>query len=255
MVQNHLLQLLCLVAMEPPASTDANAVRDEKLKVLRSLNPIDSKNVGAVTVRGQYKAGAAAGQAVPAYTSEVEDSKSDTETFVALKSEIDNWRWAGVPFYLRTGKRLSTRVSEIIVQFKPVPHNIFEVASNHIKPNRLIIRLQPDEGVTQGITIKDPGPGGMRLRDVSLDMTFAENFEVTAPDAYERLLLDVIRGNQTLFMRRDEVEAAWEWVDPIIAGWAETGQTCAKYTAGTWGPTASVALIERDGRTWHEGEV
>jgi glucose-6-phosphate 1-dehydrogenase len=255
MVQNHLLQLLCLVAMEPPASTDANAVRDEKLKVLRSLKPINASNVANATVRGQYKAGAAAGKAVPAYVSEVADESSDTETFVAIKTEIDNWRWAGVPFYLRTGKRLSARVSEIIVQFKPVPHNIFEVAASNIKPNRLIIRLQPDEGVKQGITIKDPGPGGMRLRDVALDMSFAENFDVRAPDAYERLLLDVIRGNQTLFMRRDEVEAAWQWVDPIIAGWSETGQHCAKYTAGTWGPTASVALIERDGRTWHEGDV
>ncbi len=255
MVQNHLLQLLCLVAMEPPASTDANAVRDEKLKVLRSLKPINAANVNQVTVRGQYKAGAAKGIAVPAYLDEVDNKQSDTETFVAIKAEIENWRWAGVPFYLRTGKRLSSRVSEIMVQFKPVPHNIFEDAANTINANRLIIRLQPDEGVKQGITIKDPGPGGMRLRDVDLDMSFADSFSSRAPDAYERLLLDVIRGNQTLFMRRDEVEAAWTWIDPLIAGWAETGQKTSKYTAGSWGPTSSIALIERDGRTWHEGEV
>jgi len=255
MVQNHLLQLLCLVAMEPPASVDADAVRDEKLKVLRSLKSIDATNVAQTTVRGQYKAGAARGDAVPGYLDEVDNKASETETFVAIKAEIETWRWAGVPFYLRTGKRLSTRVSEIIVQFKPVPHNIFGGDAGAIQPNRLVIRLQPDEGVKQAITIKDPGPGGMRLRDVALDMSFAEHFDAHAPDAYERLLLDVIRGNQTLFMRRDEVEAAWNWIDPLIEGWSSTGQKTAKYTAGTWGPTASVALIERDGRTWHEGEV
>lgn len=255
MVQNHLLQLLCLVAMEPPASVDANAVRDEKLKVLRSLKRIDAASVGQVTVRGQYKAGATKGVAVPAYLEEVDDKNSDTETFVAIKAEIETWRWAGVPFYLRTGKRLSTRVSEIVIQFKPVPHNIFGKEVGTIQANRLVIRLQPDEGVKQAITIKDPGPGGMRLREVALDMSFAEHFDAHAPDAYERLLLDVIRGNQTLFMRRDEVEAAWQWIDPLIEGWLETDQKTAKYTAGTWGPTASIALIERDGRTWHEGEV
>lgn len=255
MVQNHLLQLLCLVAMEPPASVDANAVRDEKLKVLRSLKPIDAASVNQVTVRGQYKAGAAKGDAVPAYLDEIDDKASDTETFVAIKAEIETWRWAGVPFYLRTGKRLSTRVSEIVIQFKPVPHNIFGRDAGTIHANRLVIRLQPDEGVKQAITIKDPGPGGMRLREVALDMSFAEHFDVGAPDAYERLLLDVIRGNQTLFMRRDEVEAAWQWIDPLIEGWETTNQVTAKYTAGTWGPTASIALIERDGRTWHEGEV
>ncbi|MGB7286240.1 MAG: glucose-6-phosphate dehydrogenase [Salaquimonas sp.] len=254
MVQNHLLQLLCLVAMEPPASIDANAVRDEKLKVLRSLKPIDVSNVNKVTVRGQYKSGSAKGAPVPGYLDEVDDKSSDTETFVAIKAEIETWRWANVPFYLRTGKRLTSRVSEIVIQFKPVPHNIFEVEAGSYKANRLVIRLQPDEGVNQAITIKDPGPGGMRLREVALDMSFAESFDVQAPDAYERLLLDVIRGNQTLFMRRDEVEAAWKWIDPLISGWAETNQETAKYTAGTWGPTASIALIEREGRTWHEGE-
>jgi glucose-6-phosphate 1-dehydrogenase len=255
MVQNHLLQLLCLVAMEPPASIDADAVRDEKLKVLRSLKPITPDSVKTLTVRGQYKEGAARGEAVPGYIDEIPETDSNKETFVAIKAEIENWRWAGVPFYMRTGKRLSSRESEIIVQFKPVPHNIFTDEGDHLTPNRLIIRLQPDEGVKQCIMIKDPGPGGMRLRQVALDMTFAERFSVRVPDSYERLLLDVIRGNQTLFMRRDEVEAAWSWIDPIVKGWEETQQAVARYTAGTWGPSAAIALIERDGRTWWEGDL
>ncbi|MCO5134121.1 MAG: glucose-6-phosphate dehydrogenase [Phyllobacteriaceae bacterium] len=255
MMQNHLLQLLCLVAMEPPASIDADAVRDEKLKVLRSLKPIDAGNAAQLTVRGQYRAGASGGEAVPGYLDEIENSQSDTETFVAMKAEIETWRWAGIPFYLRTGKRLPARVSEIVIEFKPVPHNVFGEAGRDMHANRLILRLQPDEGVSQSIMIKDPGPGGLRLRQVALDMSFADSFDVHAPDAYERLLLDVIRGNQTLFMRRDEVEAAWQWIDPIIEGWSEAGVKTSKYTAGSWGPTASIALIERDGRTWHEGEV
>ncbi|WP_306119236.1 MULTISPECIES: glucose-6-phosphate dehydrogenase [unclassified Roseitalea] len=252
MVQNHLLQLLCLVAMEPPASMDANAVRDEKLKVLRALAPIDEANIEKATVRGQYGPGASAGGPVPGYLDELGDDQSNTETFVALKAEIGNWRWAGVPFYLRTGKRMTTRVSEIVVAFKPVPHSIFGAQAGRLTANNLVIRLQPDEGVKQWIMIKDPGPGGMRLRHVPLDMSFASAFNVRNPDAYERLIMDVIRGNQTLFMRRDEVEAAWRWIDPILDAWEETGQLCQRYTAGTWGPSASIALIERDGRTWHE---
>ncbi len=254
MVQNHILQLLCLVAMEPPASVAADAVRDEKLKVLRALKPIDAGNVSDVTVRGQYGAGASGGGAVRGYLDELGGGTSDTETFVAIKAEVENWRWAGVPFYLRTGKRLAERVSEIVIQFKPVPHNLFDADAGRPIANRLVLRLQPDEAVSQMIMIKDPGPGGMRLREVALDMSFAEHFHVRSPDAYERLLLDVIRGNQTLFMRRDEVEAAWQWVDPIISAWQETGQRCKKYTSGTWGPSAAIALIERDGRTWHEEE-
>lgn len=255
MVQNHLLQLLCLVAMEPPSHMDADAVRDEKLKVLRSLEPITEANADRLTVRGQYGAGAANGGAVEGYLDALESGKSDTETFVAIKAEIGNWRWAGVPFYLRTGKRLAKRVSEIVIQFKPAPHNIFDREAGKLQSNRLVLRLQPDEAVSQMIMIKDPGPGGMRLRQVALDMSFADRFDADAPDAYERLLLDVIRGNATLFMRRDEVEAAWRWVDPIIAGWQEAGVKCQKYTAGTWGPSGSIALIERDGRTWHEESV
>jgi len=254
MVQNHIAQLLCLVAMEPPSSMDAEAVRDEKLKVLRSLKPINESNADVVTVRGQYKAGASAGGPVKGYLEELESGVSNTETFVAIKAEINNWRWAGVPFYLRTGKRLSERISEIVVAFKPIPHSIFGSSAGRISDNKLVMRLQPDEGVKQWIMIKDPGPGGMRLRHVSLDMSFADRFAQRNPDAYERLLLDVIRCNQTLFMRRDEVEAAWNWVDPILTAWEETGQSVQPYTAGTWGPSQAIALIERDGRTWHESD-
>jgi glucose-6-phosphate 1-dehydrogenase len=255
MVQNHLLQLLCLVAMEAPSSMDANAVRDEKLKVLRSLKPITATNAAQMTVRGQYKAGASGtGGAVNGYQDEL-GSPSNTETFVAIKAEVGNWRWAGVPFYLRTGKRLAGRMSEIVISFKPVPHSIFSDSAGQVFRNELVIRLQPDEGVKQWIMIKDPGPGGMRLKHVPLDMTFAGSFNVRNPDAYERLLMDVVRGNQTLFMRRDEVEAAWQWIDPILKAWEETAQPAQGYTSGTWGPSAAIALIERDGRTWHEEEA
>ncbi|MBL8703019.1 MAG: glucose-6-phosphate dehydrogenase [Alphaproteobacteria bacterium] len=251
MVQNHLLQLLCLVAMEPPTSLEADAVRDEKLKVLKSLKPIGEQEAGSVCIRGQYRAGASGGAAVPGYLDELGRADSTTETFVALKAEIANWRWAGRPFYLRTGKRLAQRVSEIVVAFRPIPHSVFEPASP-VAPNRLVIRLQPDEGVKLWLMIKDPGPGGMRLRHVPLDMSFAEAFGARNPDAYERLLMDVVRGNQTLFMRRDEVEAAWAWIDPILAGWKASTERPRPYAAGTWGPSSAVALIERDGRTWHE---
>jgi glucose-6-phosphate 1-dehydrogenase len=253
MVQNHILQLLCLVAMEAPFSMDAEGVRDEKLKVLRSLKPITAANVEKQTVRGQYRAGASAGGAVNGYQEEL-GAASDTETFVAIKAEINNWRWAGVPFYLRTGKRLAARMSEIVIAFKPIPHSIFGESAGRIEANKLVIRLQPDEGVKQWLMIKDPGPGGMRLRHVSLDMSFAQAFDVRNPDAYERLLMDVIRSNQTLFMRRDEVEAAWKWCDPILKAWEEIGQKAQGYTSGTWGPSQAIALIERDGRTWHEND-
>ncbi|WP_439873052.1 glucose-6-phosphate dehydrogenase [Rhizobium leguminosarum] len=252
MVQSHILQLLCLTAMEVPSSMDSEAVRDEKLKVLRALKPLNASNVEQATVRGQYRAGASGSGPVKGYLEELEGGVSNTETFVAIKAEIANWRWAGVPFYIRTGKRLATRVSEIVVTFKQIPHSIFDQAAGRIVANQLIIRLQPDEGVKQSLLIKDPGPGGMRLRQVSLDMSFAQAFNVRSPDAYERLLMDTIRSNQTLFMRRDEVEAAWKWVDPILKGWETTGQQVQGYTAGTWGPSQAIALIERDGRTWHD---
>ena len=253
MVQNHILQLLCLVAMEPPAQLDADAVRDEKLKVLRALKPIADALSTHSVVRGQYRAGASAGGAVPGYLEELGADTSITETFVALKAEILNWRWAGVPFYLRTGKRLAERVSEIVIAFRPVPHSVFEPAAGPIEANRLVIRLQPHEGVKLWLMTKDPGPGGMRLRSVPLDMSFATAFQVRNPDAYERLVLDVVRGNQTLFMRRDEVEAAWTWIEPILEAWSNSNALPKPYTAGTWGPSAAIALIERDGRTWLDG--
>jgi glucose-6-phosphate 1-dehydrogenase len=252
MVQNHILQLVCMLAMEPPSSLAPDAVRDEKLKVLRSLRPINASNAGNLTVRGQYRAGAAEGQGVPGYLDELGSDQSKTETFVALKAEIGNWRWAGVPFYLRTGKRLPNRVSEIVVTFRALPHSIFDPTNGPLLPNRLTLRLQPDEGVKLWLTIKHPGPGGLRLRHVPLDMSFAAAFGVQQPDAYERLILDVVRGNPTLFMRRDEVEAAWNWAGPILEAWEGSGDTPKPYTAGTWGPSAAVALIERDGRTWAE---
>jgi glucose-6-phosphate 1-dehydrogenase len=254
MVQNHMLQLLCLIAMEPPATLHADAVRDEKLKVLRALKPISGPAVHQHTVRGQYRSGANGKDAVPGYIEELGPDRrsSETETFVALKAEILNWRWAGVPFYLRTGKRQPARVSEIIVAFRHIPHSIFDEDAGGVTANRLVIRLQPDEGIKLWLMIKDPGPGGMRLRYIPLDMTFNAAFGARNPDAYERLLLDVIRGNQTLFMRRDEVEAAWAWIDPILDGWRSGSEPPKPYQAGTWGPTAAIALIERDGRTWHE---
>ncbi len=252
MVQNHLLQLLCMVAMEPPAALEADAVRDEKLKVLRSLRPITAEDAAQLTVRGQYRAGATNRAAVPGYLDELGRNDSRTETFVALKAEVDNWRWAGVPFYLRTGKRLADRVSEIVITFRQIPHSIFEHSAGPVMTNKLVLRLQPDEGVKLWLMIKDPGPGGLRLQHVPLDMSFAEAFGVHQPEAYERLLMDVVRGNPTLFMRRDEVEAAWKWIDPILAAWENLRETPKPYTAGSWGPSAAVALIERDGRTWHE---
>ncbi len=252
MLQNHLMQLLCLIAMEPPARIDADAVRDEKVKVLKSLRPIDATTVAHETVRGRYGAGAIAGQAVPGYLDEVGDEESTTETFVAIKCAIDNWRWTGVPFYLRTGKRLAERRSEIVVAFREVPHLIFPASAGEIGANRLVIRLQPDEGIHLVLTTKTPTPGKLRLRPAALNLSFADAFDTRHPDAYERLVTDVLRGNQTLFMRRDEVDWAWRWVEPILAAWQSTGDRPKPYPAGSWGPAASTALIARDGRAWRE---
>ncbi len=254
MVQNHLLQLVCLFAMEPPSSLDQNAVRDEKIKVLRSLKPISAEDARANTVRGQYGEGAINGSTVSGFSEELSNKSSTTETFVALKLEIENWRWSGVPFYLRTGKRLKAKHSEIVVQFQDVPHSIFPEQEFNVSPNLLRIRLQPDEGVQLSVMAKEPGPGGFDLRPVSLDLSFAETFGIRYPDAYERLLMEVLRGNPALFMRRDEVEAAWEWIDGIIEGWQVSKQKVESYVPGTWGPAASAMMLDRDGRAWHEDD-
>ena len=254
MVQNHIMQLVCLVAMEPPSNLDHGAVRDEKLKVLRALKPMSSEDVRVRTVRGQYTAGAVDGVAVPGFCEELGEQPSTTETFVAMRLDIENWRWSGVPFYLRTGKRLKRKHSEIVVQFNPVPHSIFSGDGFAISPNRLSIRLQPDEGVKLSVMSKEPGPGGFDLKPVSLDLSFEETFGVRYPDAYERLLMEVLRGNPALFMRRDEVEAAWDWVDGILENWETSGQRVENYTSGSWGPAAAAMLLDRDGRAWYPDE-
>ena len=244
MMQNHLMQLLCLIAMEPPARFEPDSVRDEKLKVIRALDAVEPHHI----VRGQY--GAVEGE--PDYRAEVGNSRTTTESYIALKTHISNWRWSGTPFYLRTGKKLIARSSVINVVFKDAPHSIFGIeAGQH--SNILSIRLQPNEGITMHVTIKEPGPGGMRLVDVPLDMSFAEALgpEGQDPaDAYERLIMDVVRGNQTLFMRGDEVEAAWGWTDPIIEGWQARGDVPKPYEAQTKGPTDADQLMRRDGREW-----
>ncbi len=222
MVQNHLLQLLCMVALEPPRNFDADAVRDEKIKVLRALEPIGEGDHGII--RGQYRRGAAEGKAVPGYQEELSDGKtSRTETFVALKVGIANWRWSGVPFYLHSRAAMATRTSEIVIQFRAVPHNIFPRSAGGLNPNRLVIRLQPDEGITLHLMTKEPGPGGLRLKSVPRPLLRRGIFAGRLPEAYERLLLDVVRGNPTLFMHRDEVEAAWTWLDASIRTWEEKG--------------------------------
>ena len=244
MVQNHMLQLVALVAMEPPARFDATSVRDEKVKVLRSLRPIDAAQVEACSVVGQYTG----------YAGEL-GRASVTETFVALKLHIDNWRWKDVPFYLRTGKHLSARQSEITVAFKPVPHSIFGDRSGPLSANRLVIRLQPEENIRLTMMAKQPGLDreGLRLREVPLDIGLANAFADTRRRiAYERLLLDLIEGDPTLFVRRDEVEAQWAWIDRIRSGWAATGMAPRPYAPGTWGPAAATAMMTRDGRAWHD---
>ena len=252
MMQNHMLQLLCLVAMEAPTSLNHQDIRGEKIKVLRALRPITPDNVSQVTVRGQYTSGAIEGKVVPGYPEELgEDRDSNTETFVAIKAEVDNWRWAGTPFYLRSGKRLPAKASEIVVQFRPIAHSIFPRESGAIEPNRLTIRLQPDEGVELSMVTKEPGPGVFRLRSLPLNLSFSETYPLRYPDAYERLLMEVLRGNPALFMHRDEVECAWNWIDGIIDGWAQENMPVEPYVAGTWGPSGAVRLLDRDDRRWH----
>lgn len=254
MVQSHLLQLLCIIAMEPPASSDADAMRDEKLKVLRALRPLSGRDVLTKTVRGQYRAGAAQGKPVSGYVEEEGiPADSTTETFVALKVEIDTWRWAGVPFFLRTGKRLQDKISEIVITFEDVPHSIFGASAGEQTPNRLTIALQPKDSVTLTILAKSPGEI-MWLKPVDLSLDLVETFKTRQLDAYERLLTDVVKGNLTLFMRRDELDAAWRWIDPIREGWAQFDDKPKGYTAGSWGPAAASALLSRDGFAW-QGEL
>ncbi|MBT2185932.1 glucose-6-phosphate dehydrogenase [Sphingobium nicotianae] len=256
MVQNHMLQILSIIAMEPPARMDSTSVRDEKVKALRSLRPMNADTVHTHSVRGQYRDGAVKGKLVAGYAEEL-GKPSDTETFVALKAHLDNWRWTGVPFYLRTGKAMPNRQSEILIQFKPVTHSIFRRNGYHkpLEPNQLIIRLQPDENIRLCIMAKQPGldRDGVKLQEVGLDVSLAHAFEGERRRiAYERLLLDLIEGDTTLFVRRDEVEAQWTWIDSIAAGWRASGQKVVQYAAGTWGPSAGIALIERDGASWYD---
>jgi len=252
MLQNHLLQLLCIVAMEPPTSISPDAVRDSKLQVLRSLKKFTPTTLAQNIVRGQYRAGHVDGKPVPSYRDEPDAPEhSRTETFVAMKAEIDTWRWAGVPFYLRTGKRMADGLAEIVVRFKQIPHSIFAQPTNSFQPNSLVIRLQPDEGLRMNLMAKTPGDG-MRLKQAELELDFREQFKSPRMEAYERLLLDVLRGQLTLFMRGDELEAAWEWVEPILDNWESDDSYPLPYTSGTWGPAAASALIGRDGLQWRE---
>ncbi len=255
MIQNHLLQLLCLIAMDPPSDLSADSIRDEKVKVLKALAPIAPEHLGQQLVRGQYVAGSILGRHVPGYLEEENsNTQSDTETFVALRAEICNWRWAGVPFYLRTGKRMPQKLSQIVIHFKAPPHYIFAPEQRQLIGNKLIIRLQPQEGISLLVMTKDQGlDKGMQLRSGPLQLNFSETYKSPRiPDAYERLLLEVMKGNQNLFVRKDEIEYAWKWCDQLIDGWQRVGAPPKPYAAGSWGPAASIALISRDGRSWYD---
>ncbi|HUH11083.1 MAG TPA: glucose-6-phosphate dehydrogenase [Brevundimonas sp.] len=253
MLQNHMLQLLCLVAMEPPSDLDPDSVRNEKVKVLRSLRPITHEEAERVTVRGQYVAGTSEGQPVQSYDEE-RGQASDTETFVAIRADIDNWRWAGVPFFMRTGKRLPEKRTEIVIQFKPVPHSIF--GHGEINANRLIIELQPEEDISLSVMNKKPGlDQRMQLQPIKMSLSWGMNGKDAAPPrrriAYERLLLDAMHGDSTLFVRRDEAEQAWKWVDEVSEAWSGADFTPLDYAAGTWGPEAADLLLSRTGRKWN----
>jgi glucose-6-phosphate 1-dehydrogenase len=257
MIQNHLLQILTMIAMSPPADLTTDRIRDEKVKVLRSLRRINQTNVRETTVRGQYTAGFVQGKKVPGYLEEEGANKSsNTETFVSIRVDIDNWQWAGVPFYLRTGKRLPTKCSEVVVYFKNPPLNLFRDSYQQLPQNKLTIRLQPDEGIEIQVLNKVPGLDHKhRLQTTKLDLSFSETFnQEHVADAYERLLLETMRGIQALFVRRDEVEEAWKWVDSIMDAWKADNEAPKPYQSGTWGPVASVAMITRDGRSWNEFE-
>ena len=250
MVQNHALQLLTMVAMEPPSRNDADAIRDEKLKVLRSLKPFTDESVARDVIRGQYRAGNCDGNAAPAYLDEIKvPAGSQTETFVALRTEIQNWRWAGVPFYLRTGKRLAARDAQIVVNFRPTPHSIFPGVN---QPNKLVIKLQPEDGLELHLLAAKGAGTSDALAPVFLDLDFDKAFAENRVGAYERLLLDAIAGKLNLFVRSDEQEQAWRWVEPILGAWSRDTTGPRPYAAGTWGPAAASALVARDGFAWAE---
>jgi glucose-6-phosphate 1-dehydrogenase len=250
MIQNHVFQVTSLIAMEPPASLSANGVRDEKIKAMQSVRPLPAERLDAFAVRGQYGPGTVLGDTVPGYREEPGvDPHSSTETFAALKLYFDNWRWAGVPFYLRSGKRLQKHITEIAIQFKDVPHRLFTDADAPLQPNVLVIRIQPNEGITLRFGAKLPGQA-MRIRSVNMDFRYGSSLGVKPPEAYERLLLDCMLGDSTLDARRDMVERGWEIVSPIIEAWQQPATEFPNYEAGSWGPQAAFELIERDGRKW-----
>ena len=254
MVQNHLMQLLCLVAMEPPNSLEAESIRDEKVKIVKALRPIDALSVKDHVVRGQYSQGVIDGESVPGYFDEegCEAQGSDTETFVAIKAHVDNWRWSGVPFYLRTGKRMPDKVTEIIIQYKALPHHIFGEGES-AEPNRLIIRLQPNEGIEMTMVSKRQSlRDKLSLQTHTLNFDFREDGEIDRiPDAYERLFLDAINGDPSLFVGREEIEESWRWCDQLISACQQCGVKVNAYQAGSWGPSKSELLIDRDGRNWN----
>ncbi len=256
MVQNHLLQLLCLVAMEPPNQLDGDCIRTEKIKVLKSLQKISDDDVKLHTVRAQYVSGKTENKFVPGYLEELDKSESFCETFVAIRAFVNNWRWSGVPFYLRTGKRLKQRSAEIVVQFKPVSHSIYPNSAGVNRPNKLTIRLQPDEKIQLQLTSRIIDKVETKLHPVTLDLNLTKGCNNYHSDAYKRLLLDVINNDASLFIHREEIDSAWSWIDPIISGWNKTNYQPELYRSGSWGPKASDELLQQDSRAWcnHEEE-
>ncbi|KUJ83298.1 glucose-6-phosphate dehydrogenase [Microbulbifer flavimaris] len=250
MVQNHLLQLLCLIAMESPNRMNAKNIRAEKIKVLEALRPLVGIEVDENIVRGQYVAGGIGNQLVPGYLEELDAASSNTETFVAIRAHIDNWRWAGVPFYLRTGKRMEKRCAEIVIQYKKVSHNVYDKSAGEAVPNRLVIRLQPEESIKLVLMAKKMDSIEMELQPVELNLSLSDTYDSIRSDAYKRLMLDAAANNPALFIHRDEVAAAWAWVDPIIEHWRATGDQPCLYRAGSWGPQAAEDLLRLDGRAW-----
>ena len=251
MVQNHLLQLLCLVAMESPHKINARSIQAEKIKVLEALRPMTPEDVAEHTVRGQYVAGSYSGELVPGYLEELQSAHSDTETFVAMRAYIDNWRWARVPFYLRTGKRMKSRCAEIIVQFKDVSHQVYKDKAGPLEPNRLIIRLQPEEMLQLTMMSKNLETTDMKLQPATLNLNFSDTYTQFKSDAYKRLMLDAVQGDSSLFIHREEVKYAWAWIDPIIEAWQASKLAPHLYRAGSWGPDESDELLQKDGRAWY----